>query len=193
MKILICGLGNPGERYKETRHNVGFWAIEKIREKYDFPSFSFESKFEAELAKKEIKGKEVILLKPMAFMNLSGRPIKKISNFYKIKRDNILIFHDDIDLDLGRIKVVKNRGSAGHKGVESIFFEIGKKDLVRARIGIKNFERKDKEFIKKYVLERFSKEEKTILEEKVLPKIFLLFEAFIGNNLEKALPQINAK
>jgi len=141
--ILITGLGNPGKEYERTRHNIGFRAID-------------------ELVKQ--KPENAVLLKPQTFMNNSGTAVIEAVNFYKIKPADLWVIHDDIDLPLGEFKISKNRGSAGHKGVDSIIKKLGTKDFNRARIGICPAKGKP-EAIEKFVLQNFTKsEEKTIKE-----------------------------
>jgi len=141
--ILIAGLGNPGKEYEKTRHNIGFRVID-------------------ELAKN--KPSEAVLLKPQTFMNNSGEAVNTAVNFYKIKLADLWVIHDDIDLPLGEIKISQNRGSAGHKGVESIIKKLGTKDFNRVRIGIRPLRGKP-EAVEKFVLQNFTKtEEKTIKE-----------------------------
>ena len=116
---IIIGLGNPGEQYKNTRHNVGFMAIDKFAEIDNFPEFKLQKKLNSLVSEKE----NVLLVKPQTFMNESGKAVKEIFKNREIK--NLIIIHDDIDLPVGKIKIIKERGSAGHKGVESIIKAIG--------------------------------------------------------------------
>ena len=165
MKILIAGLGNPGNKFEHTRHNAGFLAVAKFQKANDFPAFQEEKKFQALLAKKQIDGKEIILALPQTFMNLSGEAIKKISAYYKIAPADIIIIHDDLDISLGKYKIARDRSSAGHKGVQSIIEALGTKDFSRIRIGI-DIENK-KIPTEAFVLENFSKEEQKIIDEVV--------------------------
>jgi len=141
--ILIVGLGNPGKKYEKTRHNVGFRVVD-------------------ELAKQ--KTREFIIAKPQTFMNNSGKAIKALLNFYKTEPENLWVIHDDIDLPLGKFKISKARGSAGHKGVESIIKELKTKDFWRIRIGICPKTGKPKQ-VEKLVLQNFTKEEEKTLKE----------------------------
>ncbi|MEK7503476.1 MAG: aminoacyl-tRNA hydrolase [Patescibacteria group bacterium] len=141
--ILITGLGNPGKEYEKTRHNIGFRVINELAK--DKPS-------------------DVVLLKPQTFMNKSGDAVIEAVSFYKIKPTDLWVIHDDIDLPLGEFKISKNRGSAGHKGVESIIKKLETKDFHRVRIGICPKTGKPKT-VEKFVLQNFTKaEEKTIKE-----------------------------
>lgn len=152
---LIIGLGNPGEQYKNTRHNTGFEFADKLREVWDFPEFAMNTKFNAEISKKD----EIILAKPQTFMNLSGEAVQKMLEFYKLTPDDIIVLHDDLDIDLGNYKVATDSSSAGHNGVQNIIDKIGTQKFRRIRIGIKN---SGSENIpaESYVLQKFTEEEK---------------------------------
>lgn len=156
---LIVGLGNPGIKYKKTRHNLGFRVIDELAEK-------FQSAFNAEIYEKKIKNQKIILAKPQTFMNNSGTSVKSIFDYYKIPIEDILVVHDDIDLPLGEIKVQQGRGAAGHKGVQSIIDSLGSKDFIRMRIGIRpaQAEAIDTE---KFVLQKFTPEEEKVIEQKI--------------------------
>lgn len=155
--ILLAGLGNPGKKYKDTRHNIGFLVIDKFKEINNFPEFKLSKKFNSLVSEGFIDSKKVILAKPQTFMNESGKAVKALVSFYKIKV--LFVAHDDIDLPLGKIKIAKGQGAAGHKGVKSIIKEIGTKDFTRIRIGISP-EKKPKN-VEKFVLQKFNKENKT--------------------------------
>ena len=118
--ILIVGLGNPGQKFNKTRHNIGFLVIDEFLKKNAFPDWKKSKKINCLYAKKEIAGKEIELIKPLVFMNNSGQVVKSVSGKHNLKPGNILVIHDDVDLLLGKIRIVQNRGAAGHKGVESI-------------------------------------------------------------------------
>lgn len=187
--ILIIGLGNPGKKYEKTRHNIGFRAIDEIAANFQFPNFNFQKIFNAEISKGEIAGQKVILAKPQTFMNNSGIAVKKLIKNLKLEIKNLIVIHDDIDLPLGKIRIVKNRGAAGHKGVESIIKEIETKNFVRFRIGIqpKNGKPKNPE---KFVLERFNKGEEKIINE-VIKKIAEAIEFFLTEGAEKTMTKYN--
>jgi len=159
---LIIGLGNPGSKYQGTRHNIGFMVINKISD-----DFNFKSIFNAEISKKILKDQKIILVKPQTFMNNSGQSIKSIIDYYKISIKNIIIIHDDIDLNLGEIKIQENCSSAGHKGVQSIIDTIGTKDFTRIRIGIKPTSQEESINTEKFVLQKFTPEEEIIIQETI--------------------------
>ncbi len=162
--IIIAGLGNPGEKYKDTRHNVGFQIIDQIAKENNFPDFKLSKKFNSLISEKILKKEKMVLLKPQTFINESGKAIRKIMDFYKINLENLFVIHDDIDIVFGKIKIVKARGSAGHKGVDSIIKEIGTKNFTRFRVGIQPEKGKPKN-PEKFVLQKFNKEEKKITKE----------------------------
>jgi len=137
---LIVGLGNPGFKYKKTRHNIGFMIIDEL--------------------KKQIDKKQNILLKPLTYMNNSGKEVKTVMRKNKI--ENLIVIHDDIDLPFKEIRINKNSSSAGHKGVQSIINELKTQDFIRIRIGIKSEQKTSTE---KFVLEKFRKKEKKQLKE----------------------------
>lgn len=159
---LIVGLGNPGEKYKKTRHNVGFLAADFLSENQDWKE---NKKANCLYLKKEINNQEIILIKPLTYMNNSGKAVNYIRKKHRINPENILVIHDDIDLFLGDIRVQQGRSSAGHKGVQSIIDQLGVKDFTRIRIGIRPT--KDEKIIdtEKFVLKRFTSEEGEIIEE----------------------------
>lgn len=157
--ILLVGLGNPGDQYQNTRHNIGFTMIDAIAENYDFPQYS--TKFSSLISNKIINSTKVILLKPQTYMNLSGEALSKVSHFYKIALDDIIVFYDDLDLDNSRVKIKKNGGSGGHNGIKSIDQYLGK-DYHRFRIGIGKPPVKME--TSNYVLSKFSLEEQNSLD-----------------------------
>lgn len=165
---VIVGLGNPGEKYKNTRHNLGSKVID-------------------ELGLLDLKG--VALEKPKTFMNLSGKAVKPLIEKYKIKTDNLIVIHDDIDLPLGEIRIVQNRGSAGHKGVESIIETLGTKNFIRVRIGILPESGKPKK-PENFVLQKFNKAEEKIVKE-VIKKTTEAIGILLKEGLEKAMTKYN--
>jgi len=166
MKIII-GLGNPGEKYINTPHNIGFDIVDKFAKENTFPEFKLSKKFNALISEKN----KVILVKPETFMNESGRSVRAITSFYKTK--DIIVIHDDIDLIIGTTKTSESSGSAGHKGVESIIRELKTKDFTRIRVGIQPEKGKPKN-VEKYVLKKLKKELEPVIQE-VIKKLDQLF------------------
>ena len=176
--FLICGLGNPGKKYFKTRHNVGFVLIEELISNYNFVTVKKDNK--KELYKGYIGKKKCILIKPLTFMNLSGSVVLEILNFYKIRNFNLYVIHDDLDLKTAKIKIKIGGGSGGHNGLESIDNYIGKQ-YHRIRIGIDH--PGNKNLVSRYVLNKFSKIEKILIDNKlnIVTKYFKLI--FSDSNL----------
>lgn len=131
---LIVGLGNPEEQYSKTRHNMGFDTINKIAQKNNI---EFDKKdFEGIYGQGRIYGEKVILLKPQTYMNLSGKSISKIMNFYKIEPQNLIVIYDDMDIEVGNIKLRKKGGPGSHNGMKSVVSELNTTEFARIRVGI---------------------------------------------------------
>ena len=161
--ILIVGLGNPGLKFKNTRHNLGFKIVNIIKKESDFSIWQNKKNLKAKISQGEIYNQKIILAKPQTFMNSSGQAVRDLIKFYKIPLENLWIIHDDLDLELGKIRIKKDSGSAGHKGIQSIINELGAKNFNRLKIGIGP--KPIKIETKRFVLQRFSKNEKEILEK----------------------------
>jgi len=166
--LLIMGLGNPGNKYEKTRHNVGSRIIDELR------SFNLGN---------------IVLAKPQTFMNESGKGVKNLLKNHRLKPDNLIVIHDDIDIPLDKIRIVKNRGSAGHKGVESIIKELGTKNFIRFRAGIQPKSGKPKN-PEKFVLQKFNKEEEKVVKE-VIKKTAEAVEMMVKEGLEKTMSKYN--
>jgi PTH1 family peptidyl-tRNA hydrolase len=131
---IIAGLGNPGRSYALTRHNVGFMVIDRLAETAGIPMT--HKKFESLIGSGSIEHTNVILVKPQAFMNVSGPPIQRLSSYFSVPYEHILVIHDDIDLNFGQLKLKMKGGHGGHKGIKSIMDAFGCGDFPRIRIGI---------------------------------------------------------
>jgi len=164
--ILIVGLGNPGEKYKKTRHNLGFMVVDGLQKIHGFSDWQMKKKFKAEISQGTINNQEVILAKPQTFMNDSGMAVKRLIHDLRFKNYDLFVVHDDLDLELGKIKVVRNRGSAGHKGIQSIIDQLATKDFVRFRLGIGS-NLKLKMATEDFVLKSFTKEENEVIKETI--------------------------
>ena len=151
---LIVGLGNPGSRYARNRHNIGFMAVDAIARRYGFPSF--RSRFKGEVAEATVGEGRRLLLKPQTYMNDSGESVLAAMSFYKILPSEILVFHDELDLKPGKVRVKRGGGSAGHNGLRSIDAMIGA-DYWRVRLGIGH--PGVKELVHPYVLQNFPPDE----------------------------------
>ncbi len=171
MKIIV-GLGNPGKQYEKTRHNAGFIILDELQKKWGFPEFSLSKKFNAEISEGIAKRftlplessthpPKIILVKPQSFMNHSGKAVRTIMDFYKLEPKDMIVIHDDLDIDLGSFKISTNTSAGGHNGIQSIIDHIGTQQFKRIRIGIEGAERKKTRTIPGdvFVLQNFSEEE----------------------------------
>ena len=188
--IIVVGLGNPGKKFKETWHNIGFLAVDELSRKNDFPDWQESKNNNCLYAKKEIAGKEIELIKPLIFMNSSGSVVRSVAKKHKLRPEDIFVVHDDIDLPLGKIRIAQNRGSAGHKGVESIIKELKTKNFVRFRIGVRPPEIKKVKDLKDFVLQKLGKKDKKILKE-VSEKTGNVIEMSLSEGLERAMQEVN--
>jgi len=168
--LLLVGLGNPGKEHENTPHNAGFLVVDQLLETWKLESES--NKYaKSEIAEGKLAGKKIILAKPQTFMNKSGDAVKAITTNYKLQTTNSLwVIHDDVDLELGKLKIVKNRGSAGHRGVEDIIKKLKTKDFVRFRIGVRpkrlNIKR-SKELMNKFVAKPTSKADQLLFKKAI--------------------------
>ena len=151
MKLFV-GLGNPGAKYAQNRHNIGFMAIDRIAEKHDFGSW--RTKFQGQICEGKLGDIKVLLLKPSTFMNLSGQSVEKTARFHKITLDEITVFHDELDLAPGKVRLKQGGGHAGHNGLRSIHAHLGA-DYARVRLGIGHPGHKDA--VANFVLHDFPK------------------------------------
>ncbi|MFH0969426.1 MAG: aminoacyl-tRNA hydrolase [Patescibacteria group bacterium] len=160
MKIII-GLGNPGEKYKNNRHNAGFIILDELKREWNFPDFEFSKKFNADISEGNFENDKIILTKPQTFMNESGEAVRKIINFCKLVPEDITVIHDDLDINLGEFKISNDSGPAGHNGVQDIIDKLGTRNFKRTRIGIEGIEQRKNRVIPGdvFVLQDFSEEE----------------------------------
>ncbi|MFC1493980.1 aminoacyl-tRNA hydrolase [Thermodesulfobacteriota bacterium] len=185
---LIAGLGNPGAKYKNTRHNIGFKIVNLFSRELGISLTG--RRFYSRNNRAGLKGKEIILLRPVTFMNLSGKSVKACIDYYQISTGNILIIHDDLDLPVGKIKVVTKGGAGGHRGVQSVSDYLGGGNFPRVKIGIGR--PKYGEEIEDYVLSSFYKIEKDDIEE-VINNSVQACKLFILKGIADAMNHINGK
>ncbi|MCG6893370.1 MAG: aminoacyl-tRNA hydrolase [Desulfobacteraceae bacterium] len=131
---LIAGLGNPGSAYAQTRHNAGFMVVDALAEQYGIPWKS--SRYDAAFGRGRVEGCDVLLVKPMAYMNRSGPPLRRVADYFRIQCGEMLVVYDDMDLAFGRVKIMEKGGHGGHKGVKSIMDAFGGGDFPRLRVGV---------------------------------------------------------
>lgn len=132
---LIVGLGNPGPKYEQTRHNVGFVFVDAVARAHG-ATLRLENKFHGEACKVSLAGRDVWLLKPNTFMNLSGKAVAALANFYKIPPESVLVVHDELDIPAGALRLKQGGGHGGHNGLRDIISQLGSKEFLRLRIGI---------------------------------------------------------
>lgn len=172
--MLLVGLGNPGTEYAQTRHNVGFMAVDELVRRYSFDSF--KNKFKGQITTGTIDTNKVMLLKPETYMNLSGESVLRACTFYKIKPEDVIVFHDDMDLAVGKVKVKRGGSAGGHNGLKSIDSHIGQ-NYIRVRIGVGRPEHK--EDVVNWVLSKFNPSDKQTIDaviSKIADHISLLLE-----------------
>lgn len=180
---LVCGLGNKGPLFERTRHNTGYLVIEKLSEKFRVPLKGNISDCLLGLSH------NMILAKPQTFVNLSGTVVLFLVKKFMIPLENLIIVHDDMDLEFGNIKIKWNGGDGGHRGVRSVIESLGSKDFLRLKIGIG---RPKNEAPEEYVLSRFTEEEEKILPEIVERSVYAI-ETIVKEGKEKAMSIYNRK
>lgn len=197
---LIVGLGNPGEKYINTRHNLGFEVVGNLGKKLDQGDWKLENKFKAEILKQvEYAGQDdeqLILVKPQTYMNNSGMAVKLVADYFKVAPQDIIIIHDDLDLMLGKIKVRLGGAAGGHHGVESIIEALGSDQFIRVRLGIGNLkshsgEHKRVSFnAEHFVTEEFLPVEHSKVKHMIKQAVGAL-ELLLEKGLEEAQNQFN--
>lgn len=177
--LLLAGLGNPGSRYVGNRHNIGFLAADEVHRRHSFGPW--RRRFQGETAEGQIAGERILLLKPMTFMNDSGRSVAEAQHFFKIELGDIIVLHDEIDLAAAKVRVKTGGGNAGHNGLRSISAHCGN-DYVRVRIGVGRPESKDQ--VHGHVLNDFAKDEYPWVDA-VLEAISESAELLVGGRPEE--------
>ncbi|HHW3270236.1 TPA: aminoacyl-tRNA hydrolase [Haemophilus influenzae] len=186
---LIVGLGNPGEKYADTRHNAGEWLIERLARRFNV-SLNPESKFFGKTARTLVNGKEVRLLVPTTFMNLSGKAVGALASFYRVKPEEILVIHDELDLPAGIAKLKQGGGHGGHNGLKDIVAQLGNNNnFYRLRIGIGHPGHRD--LVAGYVLNKPSPADRDALE-KVLDEATDCVEMIFRDGMVKATNRLNS-
>lgn len=184
---LIVGLGNPGQKYLMTRHNIGFMAIDAVAQAFD--AAPFKSQLKSEVTKVLINRKPVLLAKPQTFMNLSGESVIPLLNFYKIEPENMLVIHDEIDLPYHKIKIQQARGHGGHNGIRSIHAQLGHNKYSRIKAGVGRPSHPGQD-VASYVLQNFSNEEQQNLPD-YLSLLVDCVEYFVENGYQKTATKFN--
>jgi PTH1 family peptidyl-tRNA hydrolase len=157
LELLIAGLGNPGREHEQDRHNAGWMVVDELARRHGEPSF--RSKFSGRIGETRIDDRRVALLKPETYMNESGRSIGAAARFFKVPPEQLLVIHDDVDLDVGRLQARLGGGLAGHNGLRSIAQALGTQEFLRLRIGVGRPGRGDRRSVADYVLSPFEPDE----------------------------------
>jgi len=184
---LIVGLGNPGNEYVDTRHNVGFWFLDELVKNYQ-GNFKTDKKFFGDVARVNIKGSDVWLLKPTTFMNLSGQALQALAQFYKIKIENILVVHDELDLEPLTVRLKKGGGHGGHNGLRDISTRMGK-DFWRLRLGIGH--PGDRNKVSGYVLNKPSQDDQISIE-RAIDNATRVIEDVVSGDMQKAMNTLHS-
>lgn len=194
MKIIV-GLGNPGKEYEKSRHNAGWMVLDELQKELDGDPFHDEKKFKASICKITHNDEELLLLKPLTYMNLSGEAVQLAANFYKISPENILCIYDDFDIPFGTLRLRTKGGPGTHNGMKSMVQHLGE-NFPRMRIGLKKENKADSEDlaikmdIKKAVLKPFSKEEKAALPD-LMKKAAKAVKVWLDEGIENAMNRFN--
>jgi len=200
MSYIIVGLGNPGEKYEKTRHNVGRIALETFAKRLDFPKFEADKKLKALISKgssSKVKSqRSIVLLEPETFMNKSGDTIKQLIKTKKAAKE-LVVIHDDLDIPIGKYKISFNKSSGGHRGVESIIRAIKTQEFIRIRVGIspatasgKIKKPQGEEAVGDFIIGEFKKPQLEIIK-KLAKKISEALECLVSDGKEKAMSQYN--
>lgn len=184
---IIVGLGNPGRQYENTRHNIGFVAIDYLADKHGIEMNQL--KFQAVFGQGKIGSEKVILLKPQTYMNLSGESVREAVNFFKIPIENLIVIYDDIDLKMGEIRIRKKGSAGSHNGMKSIIYRLSDDGFPRFRIGIDGERKGD---LAQYVLGGFSKESVETMEKAVVLTSEAIEESIL-NGIDKAMNLYNKR
>jgi peptidyl-tRNA hydrolase, PTH1 family len=185
LDLLVAGLGNPGREYERTRHNAGWMVVDELARRHDG---SFRSKFSGQLAEVRDDERRLALLKPETYMNISGRSVGAATRFFKVEPDSLLVVHDDVDLEQGRLQARLGGGLAGHNGLRSIADALGTQDFLRLRIGVGRPARGDRRPVADYVLSPFEPE---IDVEELVSRAADAIEVIAREGLEPAQRRFN--
>ena len=183
--LLVVGLGNPGREYARNRHNVGWMVVDELAKRH---GGSWRSKFSGSLAELRVDGSKLALLKPETYMNESGRSAAAAARFFKVPAESLLVVHDDVDLEPGRLQARRGGGLAGHNGLRSLAQHLGTQDFLRLRIGVGRPGRGDPRPVKDWVLSPFAPEEDA---DPLVTRAADAVETIVREGLEAAQQRFN--
>lgn len=186
---LIAGLGNPGADYSVTRHNAGFWFVDRLAEKYRI-RFTVQKKLSGDLARIKTNGLDCLLFKPSTYMNSSGRAVRAVVDYYGIEPSGLLVVHDEIDLATGVIRLKQGGGHGGHKGLRDISEKLGYSDYLRLRIGVSHPGSKTR--VLAHVLGRPDQDDAELIESALQKGLEILPLLFAGE-LDKAMTRLHTQ
>lgn len=187
MKVIV-GLGNPGKRYQDTRHNVGFMVIDLLAKT---PGFGpFHEQFGAEIAERRTDSEKVVLVKPQTYMNLSGQAVRQVLDFYRVPLGDLLVVCDDVNLPLGQLRIRPRGSHGGHRGLQDIQQHLGTTEYARLRIGVGQPERGGD--LAEYVLDRFRPTEKPVIQEALL-RAAQAVEVWLQRGIAACMNEFNAR
>ena len=185
---IIAGLGNPDEKYERTLHNAGFWFVDELARKCA-GSFRYEKKFDADYWRIDLHGEDVWLVKPQSFMNSSGQPIRGMLDYYRLRTNELLVAHDEIDLPPGTVRLKEGGGHGGHNGLRDIIQHCGN-DFLRLRLGVGHPGEKHK--VTNYVLKRGSADIEAAVERNIDDAVAVMPE-LVDGNVAAAMKQLHTK
>lgn len=188
--ILVAGLGNPGEKYEATRHNIGFRVVDRLYGDAGAPGW--KDKFSGLFCLAELAGARVGLMKPQTFMNRSGQSVAGAAKFYKVEPSDVIIVHDELDLPFGTVRLKRGGGEAGHNGLRSVTQELGSRDYTRVRVGVGKPPADFRGSGADYVLRAFSPAERAELG-RVIDRAATAVSVVLGRGLDAAMNQIHCK
>lgn len=185
MMYVIVGLGNPGKKYQNTRHNMGFITVDYLAAKHNIKVNKIA--FKALVGDGNIANQRVILVKPQTYMNLSGQSVREILSYYKVDIENLIVIYDDIDIETGKLRIRKKGSAGSHNGMKSVIYDIKSEDFPRVRIGIGG---ERKMTLRDFVTGGFSKEEKPLLEDAV-ERAARAVEIILAEGIDTAMNRYN--
>ena len=185
---VIAGLGNPEERYADTLHNAGFWCVDELARRAG-ASFKYEKRFDADVCKITLHGAELWLMKPQSYMNLSGKPVRGLLDYYRVPPERLLIVHDEIDLPPGTVRLKQGGGHGGHNGIRDVIKHCGR-DFMRLRVGVGHPGEKDR--VTGHVLKKASSEISPILQRSV-DEAADIIPVLIDKGLNEAMKELHTR
>jgi len=185
---LVVGLGNPGPKYEQTRHNAGFWFVDELDRRF-FSGLKPETRFHGEAGRCNIDGRDCRVLKPLTYMNKSGQAVAALAGFFRIPAERILVVHDELDLPVGTVKLKRGGGHGGHNGLRDIIAHLGK-DFLRLRVGIDHPGHKDQ--VIDYVLQKASRDDRISID-RALDAALEVMPLLVRGELEKAMHRLHSQ